>query len=112
MKLITGLDGTLDFDSARRYAIGKTLYFLDYRPIPASTQTRHSVDASYWQMALQKEYDVQITNHTWTLIDLPPNRPTIGCCWGFHYQKLSGFIIVQSSTSCSSISPGQRLRLL
>ncbi|OWB85592.1 catalytic activity protein [[Candida] boidinii] len=31
----------------------------------------------------QKEYDAQIENRTWTLVNLPPNGRAIGCHWVF-----------------------------
>jgi hypothetical protein len=39
--------------------------------------------AKEWKEAIQKEYNSLIKNETWEVVELPPNRKTIGCKWVF-----------------------------
>ena len=40
-----------------------------------------SIDAEFWQEAINDEMESLESNNTWHLVDLPPGCKTIGCKW-------------------------------
>jgi histone deacetylase 1/2 len=40
-----------------------------------------------WLQAMKTEYDALMTNNTWSLVPLPPNRQAIGCKWVFRLKQ-------------------------
>lgn len=48
---------------------------------------KEALSVSHWKEAMQREYDALLANNTWKLVDLPPNRNSIGCKWVFLVKK-------------------------
>jgi len=46
-----------------------------------------SAYASEWRDAMQREYDVLLTNQTWQIADLPRNQRAIGYKWVFNVKR-------------------------
>ena len=61
-------------------------------PIPKSyKEALQSPFAPQWQVAMDEEFNILITNKTWRLTDLPPGRKAIRCKWVYALKtKLDG----------------------
>jgi reverse transcriptase-like protein len=46
-----------------------------------------STDALKWEEAMKEEYKSLMSNGTWELTQLPPNRSSIGCKWVFRTKR-------------------------
>lgn len=51
------------------------------------TSPKQALAIPQWKQAMQLEYDALIANGTWTLVDLPPRRQSIGCKWVFRIKE-------------------------
>ena len=61
-----------------------------------------SPDRLEWKKAIDKEYDSQIKNNTWTLVTLPTGRRAIGCLWRFKVKRdQDGQIIKYKARLCA-----------
>ena len=49
--------------------------------------TKAALNDPSWLSAMQTEYAALIKNATWSLVDLPPSRTTIGCKWVFRVKE-------------------------
>ena len=59
-------------------------YHLSEVDEPSTTQEAKSSDhAAEWKVVDDAEYNSLIKNKTWKLVELPPDRKTIGCKRGF-----------------------------
>ncbi|KAK4276114.1 hypothetical protein QN277_019103 [Acacia crassicarpa] len=47
------------------------------------TSVSHALNNPVWKAAMDAEYAALISNQTWHLVSLPPNRSAIGCKWIF-----------------------------
>jgi len=47
---------------------------------------KQALSYSNWFKAMQSEYNVLITNNTWTLMPLPPGVSVVGCKWIFKFK--------------------------
>lgn len=62
--------------------VPRVLTIQDKIPEPKSyRQALEGPHAKEWQEAMDEEYQSLLSNSTWTLIDLPPDRNEIGCKW-------------------------------
>ena len=61
-----------------------------------------SSDWPEWKKAINKEYDSQIKNNTWTLVILPTGRRAIGCLWRFKVKRdQDGQIVKYKARLCA-----------
>ena len=44
-------------------------------------------DAAQWHTAAEEEYNAHLSNGTWKLVELPPDRRAIGCRWVFKIKR-------------------------
>ncbi|XP_055527642.1 uncharacterized protein LOC129720218 [Wyeomyia smithii] len=56
--------------------------FVDGDPMTHQEALSRS-DAECWKKAMYDEYDALMSNRTWTLTELPPDRKAIKCKWVF-----------------------------
>ena len=61
-----------------------------------------SPDKHEWKAAIDKEYNSQIKNNTWTLVPLPAGRRAIGCLWRFKVKRdQDGQIVKYKARLCA-----------
>lgn len=64
----------------------------------ASTCLLKVVHSPSWRDAMRKEIEALEKNGTWTLVDLPPGKKTIGCKWVYKIKYNSDGTIERHKT--------------
>lgn len=60
-------------------------YVLVTHTEPKSVKT--ALAGPNWYTAMKAEYDALLSNGTWSLVPLPPQRQAIGCKWVFRIKE-------------------------
>ena len=83
------LEDYLTFPQALEQAFQTCAYKADARSSePRSFQeAMRRPDADLWYKAATDEIEAHITNGTWEIVQLPPGRRAIRCCWVFKIIK-------------------------
>lgn len=48
---------------------------------------KHAMSDENWAAAMKSEYQALLSNNTWTLVSLPPNKSITGCKWVFRIKE-------------------------
>ena len=70
----------LDVSALHSYVTNDTVAFV---PILTLRQVLQSLDKDKWLEAVQVEVDALYKNHTWTVVQKPPNSNVVSCKWLF-----------------------------
>ena len=83
--------------------ISDTTVAAAFVPEPASyRKAMMSPDKQEWKKAIDKEYNSQVQNKTWTLVTLPAGRRSIGCLWRFKVKRdQNGQIVKYKARLCA-----------
>ncbi|KAH9770981.1 hypothetical protein KPL71_012549 [Citrus sinensis] len=64
-----------------------TIYELDLDEPKTCSEAVRGNESEKWKTAMDEEMQSLIKNHTWTLIEKPPNKKVVGCKWVYKVKK-------------------------
>jgi hypothetical protein len=80
----------LSMDELEFALMAESVFFSDLQDSLGTPQSFAEASAKpQWVKSMQEEFDSLITNDTWTLMELPPGRKSIGCKWTYRTKQNS-----------------------
>lgn len=70
-----------------------------------------SLNAPFWKEGIKSEIKLIMFNHTWEVVDLPPETKIIGCKWIFKWKLKKNGSMEMGVVGCQRIYTKDRCRL-
>lgn len=86
------------------------IFLIDKDP-KAYKEEMSSLNAPFWKEGIKSEIKLIMFNHTWEVVDLPPETKIIGCKWIFKWKLKTNGSMEMGIVGCQRIYTKDRCRL-